>query len=71
LKVEIQDADGTPIPGFTLKDAAELFGDSTLQIASWNSSADVSQLSGKPVRLHFELKDGDLYSFQFTDSEAP
>ncbi len=66
LKVEIQDANGTPIPGFTLADAAELFGDSTDQIASWKNGTDVSKLAGKPVRLNFELQDGDLYSFQFT-----
>jgi hypothetical protein len=32
---------------------------------SWKSGTDVSQLAGKPVRLRFELKDADLYSFQF------
>ena len=26
---------------------------------------DVRPLAGKPIRLHFVLKDADLYSFQF------
>jgi hypothetical protein len=65
LKVEIQNIDGSPIPGFSLKDSTELFGDSTKQVMSWKNRSDVSSLSGKPIRLHFELKDGDLYSFQF------
>lgn len=67
LKVEIQKADGTPIPGFTLEDSAELFGDSVAQPAVWKNGADVSKLAAQPVRLRFQLKDGDLYSFQFGD----
>ena len=65
LEVGILNADGTTIPGFTLEDSAELFGDTTAQVVSWKSGSDVSSLAGKPVRLVFELKDGDLYSFQF------
>ncbi|MBL4885418.1 MAG: hypothetical protein JKY95_12895 [Planctomycetaceae bacterium] len=69
LKVEIQNADGSPIPGFSLKNSTELFGDSTNQVISWENGSDVSSLAGKSVRLHFELKDGDLYSFQFGEGE--
>ncbi len=71
LKVEIRNADGSPIPGFTLEDSEELFGDSTSQTVSWTAGSDVSSLAGKPIRLHIELKDGDLYSFQFTDPAKP
>jgi hypothetical protein len=31
----------------------------------WNGDADLSALAGQAVRLHFELKDANLYSFQF------
>jgi len=65
LNVGFQNADGTAIPGFALEESAELFGDSTSQVVSWNKGADVRSLAGKPVRLVFELTDGDLYSFQF------
>ena len=71
LKVEMRNADGSPIPGFTLADSEELFGDSTAQIVSWKNGSDVSQLARKPIRLHFELQDGDLYSFQFSDPDRP
>jgi len=71
LKVEIRDADGSPIPGFTLEDSEELFGDSTAQVATWKNGSDVGRLAGKPIQLHFELKDGDLYSFQFSDPDRP
>jgi hypothetical protein len=65
LRVEIQDAAGTPIPGFTLADAEALYGDSVEQQVGWKEGADVSRLSGKPVRLRFGIKDADLFSFHF------
>jgi hypothetical protein len=67
LRVEVQDSAGTPIPGFSLADTDELFGDTIDQQAAWNNSPDVARLAGKEVRLHFVLRDGDLFSFQFTD----
>ena len=65
LRVEVQNLDGTPAEGFSLADCAELFGDSISRRVTWKSKADLSALAGKPVRLRFELKDADLYSFQF------
>ena len=67
LRVELQDSAGQPIPGFSLADADELFGDSIDQKAAWRNSTDVSRLAGQDVRLHFVLRDGDLFSYQFTD----
>lgn len=67
LRIEIQDSTGDPIPGFSLAEAEELFGDSVDQKATWKNSTDVSRLAGQVVRLHFALRDGDLYSFKFTD----
>jgi hypothetical protein len=32
---------------------------------TWNGDADVSRLSGRPVRLQMEMQDSDLYAFQF------
>ena len=64
-QVEIQDADGNPIPGFSLADAQPSFGDSINRTVSWKNGSDVSSLSGKPVRLHFVLNDADLYAIKF------
>ena len=65
IRVEIQDADGKPIPGFTLKESQELIGNEISRAASWKGSKDVSKLAGKPVRLRFVMKDADLYALQF------
>jgi hypothetical protein len=71
VRVEIQDANGDPIPGFTLADCNEQFGDEIDRVVSWKQGTDLSALSGKPLRLRVELKDADLYSFQFTQKIKP
>ncbi|MEZ6047619.1 MAG: hypothetical protein R3C11_18975 [Planctomycetaceae bacterium] len=35
------------------------------RVVRWKSGTDVSSLAGKPVRLHFKMKDADLYSLKF------
>lgn len=65
LRVELQDTDGKPIEGFSLADCPEIFGDSLNRTVSWKTDRALSALAGKPIRLLFELKDGDLYSFRF------
>ncbi len=67
MRVELRTADDKPIAGYTLDDCAEFFGDSLDRTVTWKSGADVSALIGKPVRLHVELKDADLFSFCFVD----
>ncbi len=67
LTVEIQDADGKPLPGYTLADCPEISTDDLARVVSWKHGSDVSALAGKPVRLRFRLKDADLYAFQFVE----
>jgi len=62
IQVEIQDASGNPVPGFTLADAEPQFGDSIERAVTWKNGSDVDSLAGKPVRLRFVLNDADLYS---------
>lgn len=65
IRIEIQDADGKPIPGYALQDCDDQFGDEVNRTVTWNMKADVSKLAGRPVRLRMELRDADLYSIQF------
>lgn len=65
LQVEIQDAAGTPIKGFTLDECPQMFDDRLDQVVTWEHGGDVSHLAGKPIRLRFVLKDADLYSLRF------
>lgn len=70
IRVEMQDADGQAIDGFSLAECQAVFGDSVSRIVTWKKGADVGKLAGKTVRLKFELRDADLYSLQFTKSKA-
>ncbi len=63
--VEIQDAAGVPIPGFTMADCVELNTDDLARTVAWKSGADISDLAGKPVRLRFQMKDADLFALEF------
>ena len=65
IRVEIQDANGKPIPGFTLSESQELIGNEIERVVSWEKGSDVSELSGKTVRLLVDMKDAHLYSIQF------
>jgi hypothetical protein len=65
VRIEIQDADRKPIPGYTLEDCPEIFGDHLERVVRWKNGTDVSHLAGKPVRLRFVMKDADLYSIRF------
>ncbi|MCE5345317.1 MAG: hypothetical protein LLG13_03365 [Bacteroidales bacterium] len=65
--VEFQDENGKPIPGFTLSDCDELFGDTLERIVTWNDKSDVSSLIGKRVRIHMVLREADLYSLKFQE----
>ena len=64
-RVELQDADGQPLPGFALEDCAPITGDSIERVVKWKSRSDVSKFAGKLVRLRFELKEADLYALRF------
>jgi hypothetical protein len=65
VKVELQDAAGKPLPGFTLSDAREQIGDDIERVVRWESGSDLSRLAGQTIRLRFVMKDADLYSLRF------
>lgn len=68
IRVEILDAAGKPVRGYTLADCPEIYGDSVAEVVRWKGGNDVGKLAGKPVRLRFVMKDADLYSVQFTSA---
>jgi N-acetylneuraminic acid mutarotase len=65
LRVELQEPDRQPVPGFALADCAEVIGDQIDRVIRWRGGSDVSALAGRPLRLRFALKDADVYSFRF------
>jgi hypothetical protein len=63
--VEIQDAAGKPIPGFTLAEAVETIGNEIERVVRWKARTDVHALAGKPVPLRFVMHDARLYALRF------
>ena len=65
VRIEIQSVDGQPIPGFAMADCHEVYGDDLERTVVWKGDPNLGSLSGKPVRLRFEVRDADVYSFCF------
>ena len=65
LRVAIETADGTAIPGFTLEEADTIRGNQPSATASWNGKSEVRSLASSPVRLRFAMDYCRLYGFQF------
>ncbi len=69
LRVEALDEAGKVIAPFTKENCKPLGVDAVTQMVSWKD-ADISRLSGKPVRFRFHLQNGSLYSFWVSQDES-
>ncbi|MBT7861289.1 MAG: hypothetical protein HN712_13290 [Gemmatimonadetes bacterium] len=65
IQVELQHADGSPIPGFALSDCPSMFGNSVHRKVEWTGEARLSSLAGKPARMRILIADADLFAFRF------
>jgi len=65
IRIEIQDINGTAIPGFALENMHPLIGNEIDREVMWKNDKTLDALQGKPIRLRFVMKDADLYSLQF------
>ena len=68
--LEIQDAQGQPIAGFSRADAVSIDRNGTAQEVWWQGGPDVSDLVGRSVWLRFVLPSAKLFAFQF-DKKSP
>jgi hypothetical protein len=67
FRVEVQEPDGEPIPGFMLTESRDFVGDAITYEAVWGRGHGIGALRGRTVRLRFVLQDADLYSIRFSD----
>ena len=65
LKVEILDASGHTIWGYSKAEADRLMFNDIAQTVRWNGEADLSALRGRAVRLRFIGQSAKLFAFQF------
>ena len=65
--VQLLDDNDRPIPGFSKDDATPVNGNAVRMSVRWGDRAEVSRLTGRPVRIRFHVRDCKLYAFQFTE----
>jgi len=65
VRVEVQNADGAPLPGYALADCTPVVGDDLDLTVAWKQGSDLAGLAGKPVRLRFVMAEADLYALRF------
>ena len=63
LRVEVLDASGKPIEGFSIADCQSLRGDQLRHTLRWKEKQDCQQVRGRSIRLRFYLEQAKLYSF--------
>jgi hypothetical protein len=63
--VEISDAGGRAIPGFTFEDSDDLKAGGTRVAVAWKRNPDLSSLAGRTVVLRFRFRNAKFYAFQF------
>ncbi len=67
MRLEIQDAQGAPLPKFALQDHGPLVGDAIDQAASWKKNRNLAALAGRAIRLRCVLQEADIFAIQFRD----
>ena len=65
IKVEATDPEGQPLPGLSVKDAAEIGGNGFALPVVWSSGRKLSEYRDRVIRLRFYLQESRLYSFCF------
>ena len=65
VRVGLLDADGQPITGRGVAECRTLADDNESWTVSWADGHSVSRWSQQPIRLRIELRDADLFGFQF------
>ena len=71
LRFELQNPDGTTLPGFALADCQEQIGNELDRVVTWKSGRSLKEVGSKPVRMRVALRDADFFSFRFRDSANP
>lgn len=65
LRVEVQDAQGAPLPGFGLEACEPIIGDSIAHTVAWRGSPRLDAHADQPIRLRVVMQDCDLYALRF------
>lgn len=64
IRVEILDPSGNPIPGYRVNECDEIVGDQIEKTVTWNGKSDLIEITHRPIRLKFYIRDADIYSWR-------
>ena len=74
IRVEVQDTNGYPIPGFELERCVPIWGDEIGEAVvwerpkeTWTDALSLDGLREGSIRLRFVMKDADLFSLRFAE----
>ena len=71
IRVGFMDMTGKALAGYSLNDCPWIYGDSLRRIVEWKRGSVVTSnagsIAGQIIKLVFELKDADLFSFKFEE----
>ena len=70
LSAEVIDENEKPIEPFTMANCIPTTGDRTLQGVKWRGANDLEILAGRAVRLRFNVRNAQLYSFWVSPDES-
>ena len=71
LRIGLMDPSGGYYKGFSISDFKTIHTcNDCYKTAEWTNGSDVTDVAGKPVRLHFQMADTHLYAFQFAETHA-
>jgi hypothetical protein len=70
LTVELLDAEGKVLRGYTRKECRPIQADGTRQQVSWNRSEDLSALRSRTLRLRFHAVRTQLFSFWISPEKS-
>ena len=70
VKAALLDETGNALPGYSFDDCDALIGDEIDAAVVWKSGVNLSALTDQAIRLAFDLKDADVFSFHFSDDIA-
>jgi hypothetical protein len=65
VKVELLDANGTVIPGYSKNDSSIINTDNVNQTVTWGGSSNISALAGQTIQVKVYTKGAKLYAMQF------
>ena len=63
LRIRVSDEKRKPLPGFGYGEGDPFKGDSTAHEVLWKGRS-MDELKGRTIRLEFQLRDADLFTFR-------